>query len=52
MRKPLYAITASELGLTPSTLESELERIFKLARDLDAVLVRRPYISVVESTTD
>ena len=37
--KPLFAITCGDLGLTPTEVESALQRIFRLANTWDCVLL-------------
>lgn len=39
MHKPLYSVTAGELGVTPDELESNLQRVLNTARDWSAVLL-------------
>ncbi len=38
-RKPLYAVSAGELGTTPESVESRLKRVLELAQMWDAVLL-------------
>lgn len=37
--KPLYALSAGELGITPTSLERTLDRVLELAQIWDAVLL-------------
>lgn len=37
--KPLYVLSAGELGITPTTLERTLDKVFELAQMWDAVLL-------------
>lgn len=38
-RKPLYAVSAGELGTSPQSVESQLTRVMELAETWDAVLL-------------
>lgn len=39
MRVPLYAMSAGDLGLDPSTIESKLSNIFEMVTKWNAILL-------------